>query len=141
MKSRRSKPKSKSRKKRVYTDPRLDNVTLATDEPQVGRYGEVFAISDNSGQCPVSGGSYYIFLDQAKGNVTFLHPFSLTKFSMDLTAFRAGVGSNGWNPTPAKLAEFLSKKIKLQRDLNRLVENYLVLLQKHYAELAESSIS
>lgn len=134
-------PKAKSPKKRraKLEDPRGKDVTV-TDEPKVGSYGEVFALSDTSGQTPVSGSSYYIFLDQTGSKITLLHPFSLEKFAMDSTAFRAALSQKDWNPTPAKLAEFLQKKIALQKSLKRLVENYLLLLLQHYEKLAEESI-
>lgn len=140
------KPKAAKLSKRSRTkrerleDPRLPADPLVTDEPSVGKYGEVFALSDNSGQCPVSGGSYYIFLDQSKGNITLLHPFTLTKFAMDLPAFVLARGPKDWDPAPAKLVEYFEKKFKEWRSLKREIPSYLQLLVKHYTELAETSI-
>jgi len=106
----------------------------------VGKYGEVFSLSDNSGQTPVSGGSYYIFLDQTASKATLFHPFSMTKFQMDIPLFLGARGQNDWNPSPEKLASFLSKKIKEWKGLNREVQTFIPLLVKHYEKLTEASI-
>jgi hypothetical protein len=139
MRSRAIKTEKKRKSRKKLDDPRGE-VALITDEPKVGLYGEVFNLSDTSGQTPVSGGSYYIFLDQTGSKVTLLHPFSLEKFTMDTTAFRTAMGPKDWNPTPAKLAAFLNKMVDRQKSLKRMVENYLILLIQHYAKLAEESI-
>jgi hypothetical protein len=130
----------KTAKREKVEDPRLSPDTVVTDHPAAGKYGDVFALNDVDGFCPVSGNSYYIYLDQSKDKVTLLHPFSLAKFTMDVAAFLNCRTQNDWNPTPAKLAGFLNQKVKLQKSLGRLVENYLLLLVKHYETLAEESI-
>lgn len=139
MRSRTIKTDKKRKSRKKLDDPRGKEVVIVTDTPKVGSYGEVFNLSDTSGQTPVSGGSYYIFLDQAGDRITLLHPFSLEKFTIDTTAFRTAMGPKDWNPTPAKLAEFLNKMVDRQKSLKRLVENYLILLIQHYAKLAEES--
>lgn len=131
---------SKTKRLQKLKDPRLDAPTVFTDELKIGKYGDIFALSDTSGQTPVGGSSYYIFLDQSRSDVTLFHPFSAVKFSMDISRFCAARGNCDWNPTSARLAEILNKKIKLERELKREVPSFILLLVKHYEELANASI-
>lgn len=138
MRSRLPKKKSSGAKKLRLAD--IPDKPLVTDEHTDGKYGETIRIWDSTGQAPVSGESYYIFLDQSKAGITLLHPFSLTKFTMDAVAFRMGVKVNDWNPGPAKMADLLKRKIQQERELKREVQNYLLLLLQHYEKLAQESI-
>src|SRR5271157_2871110 len=106
--------------------------SFVTSDLAVGKYGEIFSLSDSSGQTPVSGNSYYIFLDQTTGRVTLFHPFSMTKFQMDIPLFLGARGQNDWNPAPEKLASLLTKKISEWKGLKREVHTFIPLLVKHY---------
>jgi len=135
---------NRRRTKRAKTSPPPPSPNISesfvTSDLPVGKYGEIFPLSDNSGQTPVSGGSYYIFLDQTSSKVTLFHPFSMAKFQMDIPLFLGARGQNDWNPTPEKLVAFLSKKIKEWKGLNREVQTFIPLLVKHYEKLVEASI-
>jgi hypothetical protein len=145
MRSRLPKSSSKTSSKKTSGGKRIrlaeiPDQPLVTDEHVDGRYGEIVRIWDASGQTPVSGGSYYIFLDQSKIGITLLHPFSLTKFTMDTLAFQIGKELNDWNPGPGKIADLLKRKIQAERELKREVPNYLLLLIQHFEKLAQESI-
>jgi hypothetical protein len=121
-------------KRKVLVDPRLDG-ELVTADPIVGKYGDVVKLYHADGKTPVCGGSYYIFLDQNKSNITLFHPFSMTKFVLDLPAFVVGRQQNDWDPGPAKLAEMLQRKIQQWQELKREVQNFIPLLVKHYQKM------
>ena len=134
------KPKRVTRAKAIPSPSPSSPGLFITSDAHVGKYGEIFSLSDNSGQTPVSGNSYYIFLEQTTGRATLFHPFSKTKFQMDIPLFLGARGQNDWNPTPARLSQFLNKKITEWKSLKRDVPNYILLLVKHYEKLADDSI-